>query len=132
MKKKVVLFDGVCNLCNESVQFIIKNDKKNTFQFSSLQSEFGQKILTKNQLNTNDFDSILLLDQEKIFDKSDAALRIAKELDFPIRLLSVLLIIPKPIRDYYYSIIAKNRYKWFGKKESCWIPTAELKNKFID
>ena len=132
MKKKIVLFDGICNLCNASVQFIIEHDKKNAFQFSSLQSDFGQEILSKNHLNTTDFDSVLLVDNNQIFDRSDAALRIAKELDFPIRLLSVFLIIPKPIRDSFYSIIAKNRYKWFGKKESCWIPTAELKSKFID
>lgn len=132
MNKKIVLFDGVCNLCNASVQFIIEHDKKNVFQFSSLQSDFGQKLLEKNQLNTTEFNSIILLDEENIFQQSDAALRIAKNLNFPVKLLAVFLIIPKPIRDYFYSLVSKNRYKWFGKKESCWIPTANLKSKFID
>lgn len=132
IKKKIILFDGVCNLCNSSVQFVIERDKKDTFLFSSLQSEFGQKILKKNNMNQEEFDSILLVENDKIYQKSDAALRIAKDLDSPWNLLYVFIIFPRFIRDFGYELIAKNRYKWFGKQESCWLPTPELRSKFLD
>lgn len=131
-KNKIILFDGVCNLCSSSVQFIIERDKEDQFQFASLQSDFAQKILLKNKLNTSTFDSIVLVENDKIYQKSGAALRIAKELEFPWNLLYVFMIVPYPIRDFVYGIIAKNRYKWFGKKESCWLPTPELRSKFLD
>lgn len=131
-KKKIILFDGVCNLCNSSVQFLIEQDKENVFLFSSLQAEFGQKFLKEYQLNAEEFDSIIYLDGDQFYDKSSAALHIAKDIGYPMRLLYVLIIIPKFIRDFAYGIIATNRYKWFGKKESCWLPTPELRKKFID
>lgn len=131
-KNKIILFDGVCNLCSSSVQFIIERDKEDQFQFASLQSDFAQKILLKNKLNTSTFDSIVLVENDKIYQKSGAALRIAKELEFPWNLLYVFIIVPYPIRDFVYGIIAKNRYKWFGKKESCWLPTPALRSKFLD
>lgn len=130
--KKIILFDGVCNLCNSSVQFIIERDTKNVFLFSSLQSDFGQKILKENNLNEENFDSIILIDEDKIYQKSDAALRIAKELQSPIKYFNLFLILPQFLRDFGYDLIAKNRYKFFGKQESCWIPTKELKNKFLN
>ncbi|RLZ07545.1 thiol-disulfide oxidoreductase DCC family protein [Faecalibacter macacae] len=130
--KKIILFDGVCNLCNSSVQFIIERDTKNVFLFSSLQSDFGQKILKENNLNEENFDSIILIDEDKIYQKSDAALRIAKELQSPIKYFNLFLILPQFLRDFGYDLIAKNRYKFFGKQESCWIPTEELKNKFLN
>lgn len=132
MKKNIILFDGVCNLCNYSVQFVIKNDQKNNFKFASLQSKFGQKFLQENNFDTSNFDSILLIQDNQIYQKSDAALRIAKGLNFPINSLSIFLIIPKPIRNYCYDIIAKNRYNWFGKQDNCWIPTKELKERFFE
>ena len=130
--KKIILFDGVCNLCNSSVQFVIDRDLNNRFMFASLQSDFGQEVLKKHHLNTTDFDSIILLDQQKIYEKSSAALRIAKELKFPWNLLAIFLILPKFLRDIGYNYVAKNRYNWFGKQESCWLPTPELRSKFLD
>lgn len=131
-KNKIILFDGVCNLCSSSVQFIIERDIEDHFKFASLQSDYAQEILKKNNLDTSSFDSIVLVDGDKIHQKSGAALRIAKDLDFPWNLLYILIIVPYPIRDFVYSIIANNRYKWFGKKESCWLPTPALRSKFLD
>ena len=129
--KSVILFDGVCNLCASSVQFIIKRDKNAYFKFASLQSDFGKQVLEKNGLNTTSFDTLLLLENDKLYDRSSAALRIARHLSFPWFLLYANIIIPKFIRDFFYNIIAKNRYKWFGKKEECWLPTPELKQRFL-
>lgn len=129
--KKIILFDGVCNLCNASVQKVIENDHNNVFQFASLQSEFGQEFLKKQKLNASDYDSMILIDGNQFYTHSDAALRIGKELKGIYKVSGALLWIPKLIRDGIYKVIAKNRYKWFGKKESCWLPTPELKQKFI-
>jgi len=131
--KKLILFDGVCNLCNASVQYVIKHDKKNLFLFTALQSEIGQQIIHRHLIETNKTDSILLFTPEKGLDyKSIAALKIAYHLGFPNRLLSIFFIIPTFIRNWVYDYIAKNRYKWYGKKESCMIPTAALKSKFLE
>lgn len=127
----VVLFDGVCNLCNSSVQFIIERDVENRFKFSSLQSDFGQSFLKKYQLNTETFDSILLVEEDQYYSKSTAALKIGQELK-GLKWLKVLWIVPKFLRDFVYSIISKNRYKWFGKQDNCWIPTPELQEKFLN
>lgn len=127
----VVLFDGVCNLCNSSVQFIIERDVENRFKFSSLQSEFGQNFLRKNQLNTDNFDSILLVEGDQYYSKSTAALKIGQELK-GLKWLKVFWIVPKFLRDFVYSIISINRYKWFGKQDNCWIPTPELQEKFLN
>jgi len=129
---KIILFDGICNLCNSSVQKVIKNDSKNIFKFASLQSDFGQRFLNKNQLNSEEFDSIILIDGDKFYTSSDAALRIGKELKGIYKISSFLLWIPKFIRDGVYRIISKNRYRWFGKQNTCWIPTKELQDKFIE
>lgn len=129
---KIILFDGVCNLCNSSVQKVIKNDSKNIFKFASLQSHFGQRFLNENQLNSEEFDSIILIDGDQFYTSSDAALRIGKELKGIYKISSFLLWIPKFIRDGVYRIISKNRYRWFGKQNTCWIPTKELQDKFIE
>lgn len=129
--QKIILFDGVCNLCNSTVQKVIENDDTNQFKFASLQSEFGQKFLEKNNLSTEEFNSIILVDGEKFYTRSDAALRIGKELKGIYKLSGVFFIFPKFIRDSVYDWISRNRYKWFGKQESCWLPTPELKQKFI-
>ena len=128
----IVLFDGVCNLCNNGVQFIIKKDKKNLFKFAALQSEFGQKLLEKHQISTENMDSFVYVHQEKAYIKSTAALKIAKELKRGWQLFYIFIIIPAFIRNLFYDLVAKNRYKWFGKKDSCMIPTAELKAKFLN
>ena len=128
---KIVLFDGVCNLCNGAVIFMIGKDKDDRFRFTSLQEETGQAITQKYGIDTKKIDSIILIDNGKAYVKSTAALRIALYLKGMWPLLHGLLIFPGFIRDFVYDIIAKYRYKWFGKKESCMIPTPELKSKFI-
>lgn len=131
--KKIILFDGVCNLCNSTINFIIQRDKKDIFRYASLQSEIGRKLIAERNIDTNKLDSILLIDPKvAYYYKSTAALQIAKQLSGLYPLLSVFLIFPAFFRDWIYDTIAKNRYKWFGKKESCMIPTPELKALFLD
>jgi len=130
--KQLILFDGVCNLCNASVQFIIKHDKKDIFRFTALQSEAGQELIKKYNIDMVKTDSIILYSESKgIFYKSTAALQIASFLGFPRNIMVVFLIIPPFIRNWVYDYIAKNRYKWYGKRETCMLPTPELQNKFI-
>ncbi len=129
---KIVLFDGVCNLCSGSVQFILKRDKKNQFQFGSLQGSYGQEVLKKFDLPTDQFNSFMLLEGETLYTQSTGALRMLKHLGGAWSLLYAFIIVPKPIRDGVYHIIAKNRYKWFGKKEACWLPRPEWKARFLD
>jgi predicted DCC family thiol-disulfide oxidoreductase YuxK len=129
--KSIIFFDGVCNLCNSSVNFIIKHDKKKHFLFASLQSDAAKEILLQHNSKKITFDSIILIKANKIYEKSTAALKIAKHLNNGLFLLYLFIIVPTFIRDYLYNTIAKNRYKWFGKKDSCMIPTKELKHRFI-
>lgn len=130
-KQPLILFDGVCNLCNHSVQFVIKKDSNNQFLFAPLQAEKIVTYLQKFPENFDNIDSILLVTEKKIYTKSSAALKIAKELKGIYPLLYVFYIIPKPVRDIVYDFIAKNRYKWFGKQESCMMPTPGVKEKFL-
>jgi len=132
MSHPIVLFDGVCNFCNATVNFIIRNDKKGVFRFAALQSEAGQKILKKYGLSKDQFNSFLLIEESRVFDRSTAALKIAKQLSLPWRLMQVFFIVPRFIRDGVYDVIAHNRYKWFGKKDSCMVPTKEMKSRFLD
>ncbi|MBX2840159.1 MAG: thiol-disulfide oxidoreductase DCC family protein [Flammeovirgaceae bacterium] len=129
--QKIILFDGVCNLCNSSVNFIIDRDSKAKFKFTSLQSEEGQEILKKFKLPTEDFNTIIYLENGKVYNRSSAALKIAKGLDALWPILYIFYILPTFIRDFFYNIIANNRYKWFGKEDTCRIPTPELKSRFI-
>ncbi len=129
--KSIILFDGICNLCNSSVNFIIKNDSKEQFMFASLQSDAAKEILLQQNWEKNNINSILLVQDGNIFDKSTAALKIAKNLDGIYKLLYLFIIIPTFIRNILYDYIAKNRYKWYGKKDSCMIPTPELKKRFL-
>ena len=130
--KKIVLFDGVCNLCSNSVQFIIRHDKKNQFLFGSLQGKAGQEYLKKFNLPEDSFNSFMLVENDKLYTRSSGALRMLKYIGNGWQLLYGFIIVPKFIRDGVYNFIAKNRYKWFGKKDACWIPTPELKGKFLD
>ena len=130
--KSIIFFDGVCNLCNSSVNFIIKHDKKKQFLFASLQSDAAKEILLQYNSKKINLDSIVLLDNGKLFEKSTAALRISKHLNNGLFLLYIFIIIPTFIRDYLYDYIAKNRYKWYGKKDSCMIPTKDLKSRFLE
>lgn len=129
--KAIILFDGVCNLCNSSVNFVIEHDKKNHFLFAPLQSEIGKILLEKHGIDSSKTDSFILIENGKAFAKSSAALRTAKYLNRLYPLLYLLLIVPSFIRNGVYDYIAKNRYKWFGRTESCMVPTLELKSKFI-
>ncbi len=129
--KKIILFDGVCNLCNNSVVFIIKRDKKDVFRFAAIQSDAGEKLIKKHTIDTSKTDSIILIDNNSYSVKSSAALKIAKHLKGGYPLLYGFIILPAFFRNWVYDIIAKNRYKWFGKKDSCMIPTPELKSKFL-
>lgn len=127
----VIVFDGVCNLCNTAVQSVLKNDKNAYFSFASLQGEFGQKLLKEYNLNSEDFDSFLFLENKVLYSKSTAALRVAKKMDYPFKLLYPLIFIPKFIRDGIYSFIANNRYRWFGKRDSCMMPDPQVQQRFI-
>ena len=131
--KKIILFDGVCNLCNSSVQYVIKQDKKDIFRFASLQSEIGQKILKHIGISQRNIDSIIFYESGKAYYyKSTAALEIAKNLGGFFTYGFIFRIIPKGIRNVIYDYVARNRYKWYGKQESCMIPTPELKSKFLE
>ncbi len=127
-----IFFDGVCNLCTGSVQFIIKHDPKQYFRFASLQSELGQEVLQQFNLPSAEFGSFILLENGKMYTKSTAALRVTKKLNSLWPVLFSFIIIPPFIRNWVYSFIAKNRYRWFGKKEACWIPNAELNKLFLN
>jgi len=124
----LILFDGVCNLCSNSVQLIIKNDRKDYFRFASLQSDLGIALKKQHNITT---DSIVLVEDGNVYTQSSAALMIARRLGGAYPLLYGFMILPRVIRNTVYAWIARNRYSWFGKKEACWIPTPELKNKFI-
>ncbi|MFT4203240.1 MAG: thiol-disulfide oxidoreductase DCC family protein [Chitinophagaceae bacterium] len=128
----IVLFDGVCNLCSRTVQFIIKKDKQKIFRFAALQSEIGQQILAATGgLDNHQLTSIVYIQNNHTYIKSDAALMIARQLGGMYTVVSWLRIVPRTMRDAVYGFIAKNRYKWFGKKKECWLPTKELKERFL-
>lgn len=131
MDQPIVLFDGVCNLCNGAVQFIIRHDKKNIFMFASLQSEVGRKILEQYNFPLDEFNSFILIENNKAYTRSTGALRVAKKLNGLWPLLYGFIIIPKLLRDGIYNWVGRNRYKWFGKKDACMIPTPELKARFL-
>ncbi len=128
----IILFDGVCNFCNFWVNFIIYRDKDDIFKFAALQSEAGQKLLQEYKLNVSDFDTFVLIVNDKHFTKSTAALKISKNLKSFVKLLYPLIILPRPIRDFFYDLIAKNRYKFFGRRDICRIPTEEERDKFLN
>ncbi|MBS2970314.1 thiol-disulfide oxidoreductase DCC family protein [Metabacillus sp. KIGAM252] len=132
MHSPIILFDGVCNLCEGVVKFVIKRDKEAVFRFASLQSENGQALLKKHQLDHENFDSFVLAFDENVYVKSEAALKTASFLPFPMNMLRIMLIIPRPIRDAVYSFIARNRYKWFGKKDSCMLPDSSVRKRFLE
>lgn len=128
----IILFDGVCNLCSSSVQLIIRNDPKQYFRFASQQSDIGKELFAEYNINSATTNSLILIDQGKIYQKSTGALKIAKQLSNGWSLMYVFILVPAFIRNLIYDFIASNRYKWFGKKEACWVPTSALKNLFLD
>ena len=130
---KIILFDGVCNLCNGAVQWIIRRDKEDVFRFASLQSEVGRELTRSRQIDTDRVDSIILIDPGvAYYIKSDAALEIARNLKGYKVLPALFGWIPKSIRDGIYDLVARNRYRMFGKKQECMVPTPDLKDKFLE
>jgi predicted DCC family thiol-disulfide oxidoreductase YuxK len=127
----VLLFDGVCNLCNAAVQFVIKRDPRSRFRFAALQSEVAQTMLRSIVSVAPRTDSMILIEGDRAYTRSTAALAISRRLRFPWPLLSVFWIIPRPIRDWMYDIIARNRYRWFGRRDECSLPTPELQARFL-
>jgi predicted DCC family thiol-disulfide oxidoreductase YuxK len=130
--KKIVLFDGVCNLCTGSVRFIIGHDRRGVLSFAAFQSNAGREILRRFQLTTARSNSFFLVDDGRIYDRSSAALRVMRYCHGIWKLLSVLIAIPRFLRDAVYDWIARNRYEWFGKKNECWIPSADLRARFLE
>ena len=130
-KASVILFDGVCNLCNSSVNFVIDRDKQHHFQFASLQSGFGQEQIKRMGGDPTQLHSIVLIEGDHFYQKSTAALRVAKKLSGGWPLLYFFIVIPPFLRNLIYDFIAKNRYRWFGKEKACRIPTPELSHRFI-
>jgi predicted DCC family thiol-disulfide oxidoreductase YuxK len=131
MSNPILLFDGACNLCNGTVQFVIKRDPTGKFRFASLQSDFGQDFLRKNNLKMTDFDSVILVENDQFYTKSDAVLRGVKFMGSAWWLMQIFYIVPRFIRNAVYDIVARNRYKWFGAPTECWIPTPDLRARFL-
>jgi predicted DCC family thiol-disulfide oxidoreductase YuxK len=130
--KKIILFDGVCNLCDATVQFLIKRDVKDVFRFVAIQSDLGQEIIKHIGIDTSKTDSIILYEPgNAYYYKAEAALKIGKELGGIYSLLSVFTLLPKIISNSVYDFIARNRYRWYGKKDACMIPSAAMKAKFL-
>jgi len=130
--KKIILFDGVCNLCDSAVQYVIKHDKEDKFRFTALESELGQKIIKHIGIDHKNIDSIILYEPGvAYYYKSAAAIEIVKEFGGIFHLGTVFKIVPTALRNLVYDYVARNRYKWYGKKESCMIPTPELRSKFF-
>jgi len=131
--KHIVLFDGVCNFCNDSVRFIMKRDKNDLYRFASLESELGRQLTSERGINPDVVDSIILIQPgEAYYIKSDAALEMAKNMSGLYPLLGIFLYLPRGFRNFFYDIIARNRYKWFGKKEACPMPSKAEQDKFLD
>lgn len=130
--RDVVLFDGVCNLCNGAVDFILDRDPEGKLAFASLQSGAGQELLAQHGLSTENFDSVVLLKEGKVYRKSTAALEIAGRLKGAWPMLKVFKLVPRPLRDAIYNFIGRNRYNFFGKREQCRMPTPEIRNRFLE
>jgi predicted DCC family thiol-disulfide oxidoreductase YuxK len=130
--KPILLFDGVCNLCTGTVQWVIERDDEGTFRFASLQSEAGQALLEEFDLPTDDFDTFVLVEGDDYHTKSTAALRVAKRLGVPYSALYPLVAVPNVFRDRGYDVVANHRYRVFGKRESCMLPSPEIRDRFLE
>ena len=130
-QQPVILFDGVCNLCAWAVRFIIERDPEARFLFASLQSECGQRPLTAHRLDPANMDSFILIEEGRAYQQSTAALKVARHLSGPWPLFYACIVLPALIRDAFYRFIAPNRYHWFGRQESCMIPTPKLRSRFL-
>ena len=127
----IILFDGVCNFCNGAINFIITRDRKRVFRFAPLQSSAGQQLLKQYKLSAAEMDSFVLIHKGRAFKKTSATINVASILGGGWKLMNVFRIFPSPIRDVVYNVIANNRYRWWGKKDSCMIPTPEVRSLFL-
>lgn len=128
----ILLFDGVCHFCDQSVQFIIRHDKKGIIKFAALQSDKGQELLRKHELSTTDLNSLVFIQGQRFFTKSAAVMQICRLLGGKWKILaSILKLAPRPLRDTVYDYVAKNRYKWFGQREQCMLPSKEVRRRFL-
>jgi predicted DCC family thiol-disulfide oxidoreductase YuxK len=128
----IVLFDGVCNLCSGFVQFVAPRDPAGRFRFASLQSDAGRELLAEHGLPTDDLESVVLVEGDDCYVKSDAVLRIADHLGGPYALLSPFRVVPRSVRDRVYDVVAANRYRWFGKKDRCEIPDGDVQGRLLE
>ena len=128
---KVIVFDGICNFCNAFVDFVIRHDPQRKFKFGTLQSEPAQKILRKLGLHTEEFETFLLIEDDRIFTKSTAALKIAKHLGGFWSVFTVFFIVPRPIRDGAYDVIARRRLRWMGRRDACRVPSSSEQDRFV-
>ena len=129
---KVILFDGVCNFCNSTINWIVAQDKRNQFRFATLQSTYGKQIIERYNLHNSYLDTVVLVETEKVYLRSRAILRILNQLGGIYRVAYIFMLIPSPILDFFYNIVAKYRYRWFGKRDTCRVPDASLIEKFIE
>jgi predicted DCC family thiol-disulfide oxidoreductase YuxK len=127
----VVLFDGVCNLCNGFVRFVIPRDPPGHIRFAALQSETARRLMAQTGLTADGADSIVLVEGQRAFVRSEAALRIARQLRFPWPMLYGLVIVPRPLRDWAYDVVARNRLRWFGRRDVCMVPGPETRDRFL-
>lgn len=132
MKTQVVIFDGICNFCNSSVNFIIARDPECKFSFAPMQSASAKALIKQYGIENPDLDTFLLIKNGKLYQRTDAALEIAKDLKGHWKYLRVFLVVPAPLRDIFYRLLAKNRYRLFGKREVCMVPTPEIRQRFLD
>lgn len=130
--RQLVIFDGVCNLCEASVNFMIAHDPQGAFRFVPSQSALGQALQQRYAINTTSLDTVVLIRDGKLFSESEAAVEIAKEFDGPWKLLALARWVPRPLRDWAYRRVANNRYAWFGRKDVCMLPTPELRGRFLE
>ena len=128
---RIILFDGLCNLCSGFVQFVYRRDKEGNFRFACLQNEISKEILNRFDLGLAGMKTIVLIESERLYLKSNAFLRIIRFLRFPWPLLTIGYILPRSFRDKLYDFVANNRYRWFGKKKRCMLPRGDLVNRFL-
>lgn len=130
LPSKLILFDGVCVLCNGSMRFVMKHERAAVFQFAAIQSDAGQKVLADHDQETEDWDSVVVIEEGRVYRKSDAAVRIARYLRAPWRWLGIIRFLPRGLRDWLYDRVARNRYRLFGRYEVCMVPTPQLRGRF--